>query len=232
MNKNFKLYISAWAVLFVLFNIFAFAVPALPGQDKFTPMFWCGYVLITLVFVGQLLCSRAAFQADSAQKLFYNLSLIRISYIDLIVSFIVGGACMILSGFASWIGIIICALVLCINIVSLLKASVAIAEVERIDEKGKTQTMFIRSLTVDAESLMVKAKSDAIKAECRKVYEAVRFSDPMSNGALNGIESEIAKKFAMLSQAVVADDFDTVTVAAIEVCELVASRNVKCKVLK
>lgn len=127
---------------------------------------------------------------------------------------------------------ILCAIVLAANVLSVIKATAAVSEVERIDEKVKTQTFFIKSLTIDADTLVARAKSEAVKAECKKVYEAIRYSDPMSNDALASIESEIAVEFAKLTEAVKADDTDAVVASANEVIILVGDRNKKCKLLK
>lgn len=232
MKKNFKLYLIAWVALLALFNVIAFVSVGWAGQEKYTPSFWIGYVFITITFIGQLACSYMAFKADTAQKLFYNLSLIRTSYAGLITSFIVGGLCMLISPLPYWVGIIICSIVLVANILSVLKASVAIGEVERIDEKVKVKTFFIKSLTVDANTLVAMAKSDAVKAECQKVYEAIRYSDPMSSDALAYVEGQITTKFSILSDAVRADDATRVANLANDVCILINDRNQKCKLLK
>ena len=97
MKKGFKFYAIAWFILLALFNVIAFVSVGWIGQEKYTASFWIGYAFITLSFVGQLACAYSAFKADSAKKLFYNISLIRTSYIGLIVSFIVGGLCMLIS---------------------------------------------------------------------------------------------------------------------------------------
>jgi hypothetical protein len=232
MKKRFGLYVAAWAVLLALFNVIAFVSVGWIGQEKYTPSFWIGYIFISVMFIGQLICTYFAFKAESEQKLFYNISLIRASYTGLIVSFVVGGLCMLISPLPYWVGIIVCAIVLTINVISVIKATAAISEVDRIDKKIKTQTFFIKSLTVDADTLVAKAKNDAIKAECRKVYEAVRYSDPMSNDALASVESQITVKFTALSNAVEADDANKVAELANEVCILVGDRNKKCKLLK
>lgn len=232
MKKRFNLYIVAWAVLLALFNVIAFVSVGWAGQEKYTASFWIGYVLISVMFVGQLLCSFVAFKDDNAQKLFYNISLIRASFAGLIASFVVGGLCMLISPLPYWIGVIVCAIVLAVNVLAVVKASAAVGEVERIDKKVKTQTFFIKSLTVDAETLMAKAKSDSVKAECKKVYEAIRYSDPMSNDSLSSVESQITVKFAALSEAVERDDADSVTREANEVVILVGDRNKKCRLLK
>lgn len=232
MKKRFNLYIVAWGVLLALFNVISFVSVGWAGQEKYTTSFWIGYVFITVMFIGQLVCSYMAFKADSAKKLFYNISLIRTSYIGLIVSFIVGGLCMLISPLPYWVGVIVCAIVLVANALSVVKATAAIDEIERIDTKVKAQTFFIKSLTVDADTLMASAKSETVKAECRKVYEAIRYSDPMSNDALAPVESQITLKFAELSDAVKADDAEKALDNATEICHLINDRNKKCKLLK
>lgn len=232
MKKKFNLYIIAWVAFLALFNVIAFISVGWDGQEKYTPSFWIGYVCITVMLIGQLICSFVAFKADSAKKLFYNISLIRMSYIGLIASFIVGGLCMLISTLPYWIGIIACAVVLAANILFIVKATAAIDEIERIDTKVKTQTFFIKSLTVDADTLIASAKSEAVKAECRKVYEAIRYSDPMSTDSLASIEGQITVKFAELSEAVKADNTEKVIEIGNEVIILIGDRNKKCKLLK
>ena len=232
MKKRSGLYIAAWAVLLALFNVIAFVSVGWAGQEKYTSSFWIGYVLITVMFIGQLICALLAFNADSSKKLFYNISLFRTSYVGLIASFVFGGLCMVISTLPYWIGVILCAIVLAANALSVIKAKAAISEVERIDEKVTAQTFFIRSLTMDAETLMASAKSEAVKVECRKVYEAIRYSDPMSSDALSSVEGQITIKFAELSDAVKADDAEKVVALANEVVILAGDRNKKCKLLK
>ena len=232
MKKNFKFYAIAWALLLAIFNVIAFVSVGWAGQEKYTSSFWIGYVFITVMFIGQLLCAYIAFKADNAKKLFYNISLIRTSYIGLIVSFIVGGLCMLISPLPYWVGVIVCAIVLVANALSVVKATAAIDEIERIDTKVKTQTFFIKSLTVDADTLMASAKSESVKAECRKVYEAIRYSDPMSNDTLASVESQITVKFAELSDAVKADDVARVTEITKDIMVLINNRNQKCKMSK
>lgn len=232
MKKNFKSYLFVWGVVLALFNVIAFVSVGWEGHNKYSPSFWIGYIFITLMFIGQLICSYKVFNVENARKLFYNISLIKISYSGLVVSFIVGGLCMLISPLPYWVGIIVCSVVLAINIISISKATFAIAEVERIDAKVILQTSFIKTLTIDADTLMAQAKSETVKAECRKVYEAIRYSDPMSNDALASVERDIAARFAEFSNAVKVDDTEKVVEIANEVTILIGDRNKKCKVLK
>ena len=228
MKKNLKYYIISWGLLLGLFNLITFIVPSL---NKFTPSFWIGYSFITLAFVGQLVCSLTVFKNDEYRMAFYNITLLRTSFIGLITSFVAGLLCMI-TPFPYWLSVIICAVVLVLNVLAVIKAKVAIDEVASIDTKIKEKTFFIKSLTIDAETLMSRANDDAIKAECRKVAEALRYSDPMSSSALASAESQISVKFAELSAAVAENDKEKSAVAVKEILVLIEDRNKKCKLLK
>ena len=103
--------------------------------------------------------------------------------------------------------------------------------VSEIDDKVKAQTSFIKTLTIDAESLMSRAQNEAAKTATKKVYEAVRYSDPMSNDGLSGIESEISIKFNQFAGAVTANSEDIDTIAE-ELVVLITDRNKRCKVTK
>lgn len=229
-NKRIGMYAIWWALLLALFNVIAFVFPDITGDGK-EVSFWIGYALISVMFVGQLLCAIYALKEENAQKLFYRLPLIQTTYSGLIATFFIGGLFMLLP-LPYWIGVILSAIVLVINAVSILKNVAAVSEVERIDRKVKQQTFFIKSLTADADTLLARAKSDAVKAECKKVLDAVRYSDPMSNPMLAGVESQISIKFADLSNAVLTDDIAAVSAVAAEMLVLVKDRNSKCKLLK
>lgn len=224
MKKRFGLYASAWAVLLALFNVIAFVSPGWIWFEKYDAAFWIGYAFISATFLGQLVCAWVALKEQNAAKLFYKVSLLTTSYTGLIVTFIIGGLCMLISPLPYWIGILVCSIVLAANILAVIKAAVAIDEVQKIENKVKTQTYFIKNLTVDAEALIGKAKSESAKAACKKVYEALRYSDPMSNDALSEIEESIMLRFAEFSNS-------PSTETAEELLMLVAERNKKCKLL-
>lgn len=233
MNKNFKFYLCVWAILFAIFNIAVFVSPSeVSGLSKFGGAFWVGYIFIFLAFIGQLAVSFIALKDKNLQKLFYKIPLVRISYTGLILTVIFGSLCMVIPNLPNWIGAIICFAVLGFNAISIIKANFASDAVSEIDGKIKTQTAFIKNLTVDAEIIMNKAPTDEIKAECKKVYEAVRYSDPMSDDALAATESQITLKFAELTTAVNDNNLETVKKTANEVIILLDDRNKKCRLLK
>lgn len=232
MNKKFKYYAVIWAILLAVFNVICFATPGeAAGMSKFGGAFWAGYIFITIAFIGQLVCAFIALNTDSKTKLFYNIPIIRVSYTGLILTIVFGALCMAIPNLPNWVGIIVCLLILAFTAIAVVKAKAASDVVEKIDNKVKAQTLFIKSLTVDAESLLARAATPEAKDACKKVYEAVRYSDPMSNDALAGVESQITLKFNEFSNAVNGgtDSIDNLTD---ELVVLIGDRNKKCKLLK
>lgn len=230
MNRNFKYYIAAWAVLAVIFNVIAFATPAVAGASKFDGAFWSGYVLIMLALIGQLVCAYFAFKAKSKEQIFLRLSLVTVSYSALILSFVVGAACMLIPNLPNWVGIILCALILGFTAVSVIKANAAVELVHETDARVKEKTAFIRMMTVEADNLMARAQNGEAKAMCKKIYEALRYSDPMSCNALSGTEAEISEKFSAFAAAV--KNGENASELADELLALIGDRNRMCKVMK
>lgn len=232
MKKTFRNYLGIWTILLVLFNVIAFISVGWAGLEKYTSSFWIGYAGIILAFAGQLVCAWQVFREENLQKCFYNISIFRISYHGLIWSFVVGGVCMLISPLPYLVGVIACAIVLAVTAIAVLKADTAADLVGKVDEKVRAQTAFIRLLTVDAENLLSRAKSDAAKSACKKVYEAARYSDPMSSDVLSSIEGKISAQMEALSVSVAEGDENSIATTARKVVELIDERNRKCKVLK
>lgn len=233
MKKTFKFYAIIWAICLALFNVIAFVTPnEIAGISKFDGAFWVGYIFITLAFIGQLACAHVALKAENLKKLFYNIPLISISYGGLVVMLVVGGLTRVIPYFPNWIGIIGCLLVLGFTAISVVKATVAAEIVSDIDTKIATETAFIKTMTIDAQNLINRANAPMLKEQCKKVYEALRYSDPVSNCELADIEQRIKEEFDALTDAVIADDLDATESSVKELTTLIIERNNKCKIFK
>ena len=233
MKKSFKIYSLIWAICLAVFNVITFATPnEIGGVSKFSGSFWVGYIFITIAFLGQLTCTFVAFKAEKLKKFFYNIPLLSISYGGLVAMLIVGSIFMAIPVLPEWIAIIVCVIILAFNTIAIIKATAAADIVSGIDEKIKAQTFFIKSLSVDAQSLMTSAKSDELRAEAKKVYEAIRYSDPMANAALSDLDTQIERQFNSFSDAIKAEDSELAKETADALVEMVERRNQKCKLLK
>lgn len=233
MKKTFGFFSIIWLICLALFNVIVFVTPnEAYGMTKFGGAFWVGYIFITIAFVGQLICALFAFKHKDRQKLFYNIPLITISYSGLIVMLVVGTACMVIPDLPNWIGIIVCLFVLAIYAVAVFKAVFAASLVSENDQRVNVKTYFIKTLTIDAEHLMNTSKTADLKVLSKKVYEAIRYSDPMSDAVLVETEEKIQGSFADFENAVEAQDFELASSTSEELISLIDIRNKKCKLLK
>lgn len=236
MKKNyFNYYFTTWAILLVIFNVIVFAVPnEVAGMSKFGGAFWAGYLFITFAFIGQLVCARIAFKADSAERFFLNLPLINISYTTLLLSMIFGTACMAIPDLPNWVGIILCTLILGFSAIALVKSSAAAELINATEAKVKEKTVFIKTLTADAQNLMANVRCDEMRTAAKKVYEAIRYSDPMSAEALEEVEAQISEKYQSFAKSAASDEIDVKKTDSLadELIALLNDRNLKCILMK
>lgn len=228
MNKNFKTYLVIWAIGLAMFNLIAFLVP---GDNKFDEGFFLGYIFITLAYVLQLGIAYFSFKEENLNKVFLNIPTVTVGLGSLIFTAVVSIITMLID-LHVWLGAILCFCSFAVGAVATLVAKSAGDIVGGIDDQIKTQTFFIKALTIDMNTLVAQSPSQEIRAEVTKVYEAVRYSDPMSNQALAPAESQITIKFNQLSNAVFANDLMAVKAFANDMLILIQDRNNKCRLLK
>ncbi len=233
MKKTFKFYAIVWVICLALFNVISFVTSGeIAGISKFNGSFWIGYIFITLAFFGQLVCANIAFKAENLKKLFYNIPFISIGYIGLVIMLIVGSITMAIPYIPNWIGIIACLLTLGFTAISVINAGLATELVSDIDKKVSENTAFIKKLTADAQNLMNRADAPMLKKQCKKVYDALRYSDPVSNAEIVDIEKRIKEEFNILTDAVIADDLNLVESSSKEIVVLINERTSKLKLSK
>ncbi|MBE6805144.1 MAG: hypothetical protein E7526_01270 [Ruminococcaceae bacterium] len=187
-----------------------------------------------IAFVGTIIAVAfvLALKVDTKEKMFLNISQFKTAYIVTILSAILGGVYLFVAAVPDFIVYIAAILAYALAVISIIKAKMAVSVVAGIDEKIKVHTFFIKTLTVDAQHLMNASKTAELKALTKKVYEAVRYSDPMSNAALVEVEDKIKNGFVDFENAVNAEDYELAASTAAELISLIDVRNKKCKLLK
>lgn len=234
MKKNFKYFGITWAVGFILFNSITFLIPnEVFGVTRFDKgVFWIAYALITLSFIFQLITAYKFVKDDSMEKTFLNIPLLKTAYAAIVVSIAVGLIFTVFPVLPSWIGAIVCLIIAGYFVIACVKAKTAAEIVHDVDLKIKENTEFIRTATVNAQTIYESATSPEIISATKKVYEALKYSDPTSNPSLTNIEKEIDSGINELKSAVANDDTAKVVDIVNKLCLLIKERNNKCKMLK
>lgn len=230
MKTSFKIYALIWAIGFAIFNLVAFVpVVSIEGAE-ISSSYVIATIFCDIMFFAQLGCGYFAFKPENKQKVFYNIPIVTTSLMSLLVTIVVAVVLALIPDVPNWLTALVLAIVTLISVVAILKSHFIAETISKIDDKVKAKTFFIKNLTVDAETLISKASTDEAKAVAKKVYEAIRYSDPMANDALSSLESEITSKFNAFENAVVSGEALEETSKALLV--LIEERNNKCKLLK
>ena len=145
---------------------------------------------------------------------------------------LVGGLCMAIVQLPDWIGVIVCCVALVFNVLAYAKSSLAVQMIDSLDREVKEKTLFIKMLTAEAQALSVKAQNDETKNLAFKVYEAIRYSDPMSSSLLKAVEDRISVQFEEFSKRVISGDMQNINACFTELMSSITERNEKCKILK
>lgn len=233
MKNKLWIYIIGWFAMLALFNVIVFVTPnEIAGVSKFSAMFWVAYALVTVEFIILLLSSAVAMKEKSLKKAVYSMPAYWGSYVCLIAMAVVGGICVAVIAIPKWVGIIACSTILAVHISIIVATQVLSGKIVATEQRVKQSTMLIKSLTVEAQTL-VGLSSDANMSKCTKeVYEALRYSDPMSHPALQQVEGNICNVYNAYATAVKANDANGTQERTKELLALINERNVKCKLYK
>lgn len=233
MKSYFKYYGICWAVLFLAFQIITFvATGATVGLAALRSAFWISYAFIDLVFIGNLICSILFFRSDHQDKIFLHYPVVKLAFTALVVSVVAGALVLAVPVIPYWIGVVVDVCILVYYVIAIVASTAGAEVVESKDQRIKEQTAFIKLLTVDAEVLMDGCKTPQAKVLAAKVYEAVRYSDPMSTPALQQVDNEIQAAFHTFSAAICNGDMLSAQGAADQLLAQIDARNMKCKALK
>ncbi len=230
MTKTFKTYLIIWTTFFTIFNILTFASPTRINIIKGS--FWVGYIFIIFAFLGQLYCSYIALKEQNYKKMFYNMSLILTSYIAIFCIMIVGTVCMVIPIFPIWLSIMACVMVTGLFALAIVTTCFAVDVVSDIDNEIQTKTYTIKKIATDAEHLISIANNEELKNICKKVYETLRYSDPMNNIALSEISKQIQNEFRTFELSINDNDVEMARMVSNELLNLIDKRNKECALLK
>ena len=222
MKKNKGMAYAVLAIAFVLFNVIAFAIPTAK-----TATFWIAYVFAAVAFVSQIAIWKFAFKgADTLKSKFLGIPLISVGITYLIIQIIAFAIFMAFPITPTWIAIVVCALILGISAICLIGTETGREEVCRVEEKVEKKVFYIKSLQVDVEMLASTETDAETKAALTKLAEKIRFSDPMSNEALEELDAEITAKVKELKTA----ENKAEIIKVLD--SLITERNKKAKLLK
>lgn len=228
-KRNLLIYGVVWALCLAVLNLAAFLSPnEIGGQSKYGATFWVSYGVVTAAFIGHLICAVVAFRAKNPTRFFYRVPLLLVSYGGIVATLIAGAVFVSIPSLPDWIAIVVSVAVLAFDAIAVLQSCAVAAAVSDLDDAITANTFRMRELIADAEDLL-----HTVPEECRepakRVYEALRYSDPVSAEGTAEAEDRIATQFYAFRDAALEGDHELAPRLADALFGLIDERNRLCK---
>lgn len=121
---------------------------------------------------------------------------------------------------------------LAVYLVFIISCFLAKEMIEDVQTNVKVRTSKMKLLQVDVEMIAESTNNIDIKEAFVKLAEQVRYSDPMSNDALNDLDDQIAYVVGQAKTSASMNDVDGTLALCKKASLLINERNKKCKVFK
>ncbi|MGN0575015.1 MAG: hypothetical protein ACI4J2_03200 [Ruminococcus sp.] len=210
------------AILFILFNVIAFVIPA----EKVS-VFWIGYIFTVIAFavVGFVWYLTIGKKQDLKSKLLGS-SVTYISAVYLAVQFVAFLIFMFVPSAPNWCALLVCVMILGISAVCMITTNAGTEMITATENKVAVKRQFIKDLQIEVEMLSEIETDGEIKQNLTELAKKIRLSDPMSDPSLSELEDELMVKVSAIESS-------SDKISAIHEAEnLLLKRNKKVKAMK
>jgi len=122
-------------------------------------------------------------------------------------------------------------ILLAVFIIRIIILSAGKEHIDNYDAKANDKILFMRMVLADLDAITNKARvlptpiKENTQKELQRVYEAVRYSDPMSHENMKDIESSIKECIILLNNAVGEGNFEIVLKLSTQILNQIKDRN-------
>ena len=196
--------------------------------SNYTSTFWVSYIFTTIAFFAQIIVGLIFGKSDTDSK-FIQLPLFYFGGIYFVIQLVVGILFMIIP-ISVTLPLILQVIILAIYLSIILTSTIAKEQITKTEANIKTETFNIKMLTLDAEHLYMSEVNENKKSELKKLYEAIRYSDPMcTTEAIKNLDLQIDSAFKSLSTIVDSCSVEDLSKEIKPILDLLAKRNLLCK---
>jgi len=162
------------AVVVVVFNVIAFAVPFRHG-----PVFWLGYSFALVAILGGAVAILYAAGREGLRSKVYGLPLANLAWGYVVAQVAASFVQMSVWMMPTWLALVIDVGLLAVAVVGLVMVDAGTEAIKQLDAKVGAKVFYIRSLQADVEAVAERAADPGLKQSLAELAEAIRYSDPM-----------------------------------------------------
>lgn len=219
------------SVLWTLISIMGLAVYNLCVfllATHYTNAFWVSYIFTSIAFAVQLVAF-LIFNKSNANSKFLGLPLFYFVGGYFAVQ-LVAGIVFMLIPMSATLPLIIQVIILVVFLSVILTGAIAKEQFSRTEANINSAAFNIRTLAMNAEQLYLAEENGNKKAELKKLYEAIRYSDPMSTSeAIRKLDDQIDTAFKKVCSMTDACSESDLKKEIKPILDLITKRNLLCR---
>lgn len=182
-----------YVILLAVFNLLVFTI-----FKNRTEVFWLSYSFMTLAFVVQIISMFFSFKTSDIETAFFGIPLASFSVFFLCAEIFVGVLFMIFQSVSVTLAVVIQVLILAAFLIIAIISLLARDTVQEIGENIKKNVLNLKIILVDIEMMETSCSDKELKLSLHKLSETVKYSDPMSNEVVEGVEQSILSHISEL----------------------------------
>ncbi|NMA17431.1 MAG: hypothetical protein GX939_01510 [Clostridiaceae bacterium] len=178
-----------YVIIFGVLNLLIFTI-----FKTRTNVFWLSYAFMALAFVVQIVSMFLSFKKADVETAFFGIPLASFSVFYLGAAIVVGALFMIFQAASFTLALVIQTLVLATFLVIAIISLLARDTVQQVIEDQKKDVASHKSVLVDIEMMSEAVADPELRKALYRLSETVKYSDPITNEAVAGIEQRIKHK--------------------------------------
>lgn len=188
-KKTIGMSLAIWGIFFAVYNLLVFMI-----LRPRTPVFWLSYGFMVLAFGLQILGMYLSFKDFTVEAVFFGIPLAHFTLYYFFAELFMSVVFMIFQNVPWKIPFILQTLMLAVYgvvaIVSVFTRDAVVAAKDNVQNAAAA----MRLDTIDIEMLRDEAKDPELRNQLRRLAEAVRYSDPMTNAAVADVDGRIKQE--------------------------------------
>lgn len=221
VKKNLFLLILSSLIGIGVYNLCVFTL-----VEEFANGFWVAYAFTMVAFLTQFVTPIGYVVRKSAKTDGYlGLSVIIINAVYFVIQLITGIILMLTSASIK-VTLVIETIIFACYALIIITVFAGIYSIVASKNQKYDSTLIIRRLSMNLEMLCNNEKNPDKKAILRKLYEAVRYSNPrVSNSQIENLDHEIERAVGVICVGIEAKEIGALTIEANNILELISQRN-------
>lgn len=188
-KKTIGMSLAILGILLAVYHLLVFVI-----FKPITSVFWISYLFMLLAFGLQVVGFYLSFKEMNVKAVFFGIPLAQFTVFYFFAELFMSVVFMCFQQVSPTIPIVLQLLLLAVYAIVAIVSIFARDTVVAAENKVKTNVAAMRLNTADIEMLRDAAEDPELKNQLRRLAEAIRYSDPMTNDAIADVDARIRQE--------------------------------------